>query len=131
MGVTPAQEEPYTWATTEGWHTLTPRVFTHDVAGLVAFLRTVFAAEGEVYVGRPTELRIGDSMLMVSDGGGIRQPLGSFLYVYVKDTDASFRRAVGAGAKALEAPLDTPYGDRRATIEDAWGNSWQIATRRS
>jgi PhnB protein len=113
----------------EGWRTLTPRVFTADVAGLVQFLREVFGAEGEVNDGRPSELRIGDSMLMVSDGGGARQALSSFLYVYVEDADATFARAARAGATTIEAPLDTACGDRRATVEDPWGNTWQIATR--
>jgi len=26
--------------------------------------------------------------------------------------------------------VDTPYGDRRATVKDRWGNTWQIATYR-
>jgi len=34
-----------------------------------------------------------------------------------------------AGAQSIESPLNTPYGDRRAMIEDRWGNTWQIATR--
>ena len=25
---------------------------------------------------------------------------------------------------------DVPYGDRRAMVSDAWGNLWQIATRK-
>jgi PhnB protein len=112
-----------------GWSTLTPRVFTADVPGLVGFLREVFGAEGEVSDGRPSELRIGDSMLLVSDGGGVRRATSSFLYVYVQDTDAAFDRAVRAGAEIIEPPAETPYGDRRATVADPWGNTWQIATR--
>jgi uncharacterized glyoxalase superfamily protein PhnB len=34
-----------------------------------------------------------------------------------------------AGARSLEEPFDTPYGDRRCMIEDKWGNTWQIATQ--
>ena len=37
------------------------------------------------------------------------------------------RRALDAGAVSLEAPLDTPYGDRRAMVQDAFGNVFQIA----
>jgi uncharacterized glyoxalase superfamily protein PhnB len=33
-----------------------------------------------------------------------------------------------AGAVSLEATLNTPYGDRRATVKDPCGNIWQIAT---
>jgi uncharacterized glyoxalase superfamily protein PhnB len=50
--------------------------------------------------------------------------------VYVSDTDATYRRAIENGARSLEAPVETPYGDRRCMIEDRWGNTWQIATRK-
>jgi PhnB protein len=33
--------------TPDGWHTVTPRIVTGDVAGLVGFLKTVFNADGE------------------------------------------------------------------------------------
>ncbi len=111
-----------------GWHTVTPRIVTDDVAGLVGFLARVFDADGEARADRPAVVRIGDSLLMVS-GAGPRPAIAAFLYVYVADADATYRRALAAGATSLEAPLDTPYGDRRAMVEDAWGNVWQIATR--
>jgi uncharacterized glyoxalase superfamily protein PhnB len=113
----------------DGWHTLTPRIVTDDVAGLVEFLRATFAASGEVQAERPTTLRIGDSRLMIS-GVGPRPATPAFLYVYVDDADDCYRRAMSAGAKSLEEPLDQPYGDRRAMVEDRWGNVWQIATFR-
>ncbi len=52
-----------------------------------------------------------------------------FLYVYVDDTQRTYRRALDAGARAIEAPSITSYGDYRCMIEDKWGNTWQIATR--
>ena len=68
-------------------------------------------------------------MLMV--GSTIeRNPMSAFLYIYVEDADAVFRRALDRGAKALEEPQDMPYGDRRAMVRDPWGNVWQIATHR-
>ncbi|MBS0446339.1 MAG: VOC family protein [Proteobacteria bacterium] len=67
---------------------------------------------------------------MVSDGGDIRESPSAFLYVYVEDTDATYQRAIEAGARVVEPPADMPYGDRRATVQDAWGNTWQVATRR-
>jgi uncharacterized glyoxalase superfamily protein PhnB len=115
--------------TPPGWHTLTPRIVTHDVAGLAAYLKAVFGATGEVHEDRPAVLRIGDSSLMLS-GIGPRPPTPAFLYVYVDDADAAWRRAVDAGGKSLEDPMDTPYGDRRGMVEDRWGNVWQIATFR-
>src|SRR6266545_2531599 len=114
----------------DGWRAVTPRLFTTDVAGLVHFLQVVFDAKGDLHADRPSELRIDDAMVMVSDGGGVRESMAAFLYVYVPDADLAYRRAVAAGAEALEAPADMPYGDRRATVRDLWGNIWQIATRR-
>ena len=57
-----------------------------------------------------------------------RLPTHSFIYVYVRDCDRAFEVALSLGAKALERPDEMPYGDRRAMIEDPWGNRWQIAT---
>jgi uncharacterized glyoxalase superfamily protein PhnB len=111
----------------EGWHTVTPRVVAHDAKLLVEFLRQVFGATGEYRQETPSEVRIGDSVVMISDAG-IRSPMTAFLYVYVIDTDATYRRALDAGARSLEEPSDMFYGDRRCMVEDRWGNTWQIAT---
>jgi uncharacterized glyoxalase superfamily protein PhnB len=111
----------------DGWHCLTPRIVTDDVVGLVEFLRRAFGATGEIHADRPTVMRIGDSMLMLSSAG-LRASMPAFLYLYVDDADATYRRALEAGGRSLEEPIDTPYGDRRAMVDDRWGNVWQIAT---
>ncbi|MGB8504701.1 VOC family protein [Mycobacterium sp.] len=109
-----------------GYRSITPRIFVDDPAALVAFLQEVFEAKGDYVPGRPAELQIGDSILMVSPASE-REPFPAFLYVYVDDADAVFRRALAAGATALEEPFDTPYGDRRAMVGDRFGNVFQIA----
>ena len=113
----------------EGFHTVTPRIVAQGTEQLIAFIKHVFGATGEVRHDRPSEIRIGDSMILISDAGE-RNVMTAFLYVYVDDVDAAYERATGTGARVIEAPLDTPYGDRRCMIEDAWGNTWQIAARR-
>ncbi|MCP1833248.1 MULTISPECIES: VOC family protein [Bradyrhizobium] len=97
---------------------------------MARFLRDVFDAQGKVRSGAPTEIRIGDSIILISDGGGVREAMSAFLYVYVRDADETYRRAIAAGAESIEPPADTPYGDRRAMVRDAWANVWQIATCR-
>ena len=109
---------------------VTPRMVVSDAAAAAAFLRAVFGATGEAGDGRPAEMRIGDSVVMVS-AAGQREPFPAFLYVYVDDADEAFRRALGAGAVSLEEPFETPYGDRRAMVRDPWGNVFQIARRAS
>jgi PhnB protein len=117
----------YSRCTPPGWHTVTPRIVVHGAQQLVEFVRRVFGAIGEYRPEMPAILTIGDSILMISDAG-IRDPAPAFLYVYVDNADETYRRAVEAGARSVEKPSDLPYGDRRAMVEDAWGNTWQIAT---
>jgi PhnB protein len=114
----------------DGWHTITPRIIVQDPEALITFLKMVFGAQGELQPGRPAEMRIGDSIVMVSDGGALRESSTAFLYVYVVDVDATYARAIAADAASLEVPADMPYGDRRAMVRDPWGNTWRIATRR-
>ncbi|MEK6301729.1 MAG: VOC family protein [Acidobacteriota bacterium] len=111
----------------EGWHSVTPRLVAHDAARLVDFLKHAFGATGDLRTDIPSVIRIGDSIVMVS-GVGPRDAMPAFLYLYVDDIDATYQRALQAGAVSLEEPQDLPYGDRRAMIEDPCGNVWQIAT---
>jgi len=112
-----------------GWPALIPRIAVDDPEALVAFIRHVFGATGSFSHERPSELRIGDSLLMVGSTTG-RKAMPAFLYVYVEDADSVYQRALDRGAKSVEQPQDMPYGDRRAMVEDPWGNAWQIATHR-
>ncbi|MBA3907298.1 MAG: VOC family protein [Pseudonocardiales bacterium] len=97
-----------------------------DLEGAVYFPRTVFGAVGEVHAGRPAEIRIGDSLVMITNAGE-RELFPAFLYVYVEDVDAAYHRAVAAGAVSVEEPTETPYGDRRAVVRDPFDNVFQIA----
>jgi len=111
----------------EGWHSVTPRLVVHDAAKLVEFLKQAFGATGDFRTDIPSVIRIGDSVVMVS-GVGPRDAMPAFLYLYVDDIDATYQRALKAGAVSLEEPQDLPYGDRRGMVQDPVGNVWQIAT---
>ena len=114
----------------DGWPTVTPRIITSQPEEMIRFVKEVFGAQGEFHVNRPAEIRIGDSMIMISDGGGLREPVSAFLYVYVENVDETYQRAIQAGAETLEVPSNLQYGDRRAMVRDLWGNLWQIASRK-
>jgi PhnB protein len=87
-----------------------------DPEALVGFIHQVFGAVGAFHAERPSELRIGDALLMV--GSTIeRQPMPAFLYVYVEDTDSAYRRALDRGAVSLEEPPEHAVR----------GNVWPIA----
>src|ERR1700716_2340721 len=111
----------------EGWHSVTPRLVVHDAARQVEFLRQAFGATGDFRTDIPSVIRIGDSLVMVSSVG-VRDAMPAFLYLYVDDIDATYQRALKAGAESLEEPQDMHYGDRRSMVKDPAGNIWQIAT---
>lgn len=114
----------------EGWHTVTPKIVVNDAQGLTEFLKHVFKATGDYRTDRPSQLTIGDSIIMIGNAGD-RDVTPAFLYVYVSNVDDTYRRALQADALSLEEPFDTPYGDRRCMVKDKWENTWQIATHKS
>ena len=107
---------------------ITPRIVAEDSTALISFLREVFDATGDIREGAPAQMAIGDSNILISEAGE-RAAFPAFLYVYVKDVDATYKKALRAGAVSVEEVWDTPYGDRRGMFSDRWKNVWQIAKR--
>ncbi len=50
------------------------------------------------------------------------------VYVYVDDVDATFERAIAAGAIPMGTPTDRPFQERTAGVKDVFGNVWYVAT---
>lgn len=71
------------------------------------------------------EVRIGDSLIMFAEStdqwGG--QPAG--LFICVDDADATYQKALDAGATSIMPPADQDYG-RSCGVKDAYGNIWWI-----
>src|SRR6266446_5470728 len=118
----------------KGYHTVTPYLVVRGVAQLLDFLKQAFDATEKRCMALPdgrvmhAEVRIGDSAVMMGEAPPDHQPLTASLYVYVKNTDDVYRRALAAGAISLMAPADQFYGDRNAGVKDPSGNFWWIAT---
>jgi len=108
-----------------GWRTVTPRIVAPGARALVEFLRRVFDATGDYRDGQPSEIWIGDSVLMISDAG-VRPPMTAYLYVYVADVDATCRRALEAGARVLE-----PRRRCRTATAAAWSRTGGATRGRS
>jgi len=118
------------------------QVVVDDASAAIEFYRSVLGATERVRMPAPenkvghAELEIGDSMIMLADESpdmdarGPRAVGGTpvTLHVYVEDADSVFDRAVGAGAKALNAVEDRFYGDRSGQFEDPFGHRWNVAT---
>lgn len=118
----------------EGYHSVTPYLAVEGASRLIDFLKHTFGAEvrehipGENGSVRHAEVMIGNSMVMLGDATCEAGPRPGNLYVYVEDTDATYRRALEAGAESIREPADQFYGDRSAGVKDPFGNHWWIAT---
>jgi PhnB protein len=125
-----------------GYHSITPYLVVNEASRAIEFYKQAFGAKETVRMGGPggkvghAELKIGDSMLMLSDempGSGTRSPqsLGGSpvsIFMYVESVDSVFNQAVKAGAKADMPPQDMFWGDRFGKLTDPFGHSWAIAT---
>lgn len=117
----------------EGYHTVTPYLIVRGANQLIGFMRDVFGAQETFRMEdggliRHAEVRIGDSVIMLSDGVEEHPPMPSMIHLYVPDSDATYRRALDAGATSLQEPTDMFYGDRSGAVRDPFGNNWWIAT---
>ena len=117
-----------------GYHSVTPYLINENASRLIEFLKLVFDAEETNRLSGPdgrvmhAELRIGDSMVMVSDASDEWKPMPASLAIYVENVDAIYKRALDVGAVSLREPADQFYGDRSAGVKDLAGNHWWIAT---
>jgi uncharacterized glyoxalase superfamily protein PhnB len=77
------------------------------------------------------EVRIDDSVIMLGDAGESWPALPAHVHVYVPDVDATYRRALAAGATSVQEPAQRGDEDKRGGVKDAGGTTWWIATRQS
>jgi PhnB protein len=89
-------------------------------------LRKMDRADGRIM---HAELRIDDSVLMLSDGTAEYPAFPVWLHVYVPDVDAAYVRALEAGGVSVQAPEQKGDEDRRSGVRDPAGNVWWISTR--
>ena len=127
----------------DGYHNLTPFVVVTDAANAIDFYKKAFGAEvisrndGPDGTVMHAELRIGDSILQLSDPNpqfGLVAPstgdtVSASLALYCEDVDATFARAVDAGATVREEVQTFVTGDRFGSIRDPYGRRWAIMTR--
>ena len=117
-----------------GYRTVTPYLIVEGAEDLLTFVKQAFAAEETVRMPRPdgtiahAEVRIGDSVVMLGEASEQWPPMPGSIHLYVGDCDATYRRALEAGATSVQEPADQFYGDRSGGVRDPVGNVWWIAT---
>jgi uncharacterized glyoxalase superfamily protein PhnB len=74
------------------------------------------------------EVRIGDTVVMLSDATENWPAVASHVHVYVPDVDATYDRAIAAGAAPVQAPVQKGDVDKRGGFRDPGGTTWWVAT---
>jgi uncharacterized glyoxalase superfamily protein PhnB len=116
------------------YRTVTPYLVVSNADDELAFLKTAFGGT-EVLCHRNAdktvmhaEIKVGDSLIMLGQAGARWKPLTAALYLWIEDVDATYARALAAGATSESEPEDKPYGHRNAGVVDANGVTWWIGS---
>ncbi len=103
-------------------------LFTVSLVGVFEAdeLRRVADEHGRL---RHAEVRLDDTVVMLADSTDGWPPVPAHVHVYVADVDATYRRALAAGAISVQEPVRKEDEDRRGGVRDGGGTTWWIATR--
>lgn len=127
-----------------GYSTVTPILTVRDAARMIDFYKEAFGARERYRMPMPdgkgiahVEIEVGDSVIMLGEEmpepewGSSPHTLGGTavgFYIYVKDVDDAFDRAVSAGAAIKHSLENAFWGDRTGTVTDPSGHMWTLAT---
>ena len=141
-GVRDASGNTWYIATAKGEHYVpagaqTLMVYLHPLRAepVIAFMARAFGATDVEKFASPdgvihhAKARIGDAVIEMGEANGPYQPMPTRFYLYVPNADASYRRALEAGASSITEPKNQPYGERVGGVKDVFGNEWYVATR--
>lgn len=126
----------------QGYHSLTPYMTIRNCAEAIEFYKKAFGAvqrvriDGEDHKVVHAELKIGDSILMMTDenikmdhkGPEVLKGTPVSVLLYVENVDDVFNRAVKEGATVISKVEDQYFGDRMGTLKDPYGHIWSIST---
>lgn len=119
----------------EGYTSVAPYLIVNGAEKTMHFLETVFdaarlrnhkAPDGKF---RHAEIRIDDTVIMIADSMPEWPALDSHVHIYVRDVDATYRKAIEAGAKSIQEPVKKDDEDKRGGFQDAGGTTWWVGTR--
>ena len=120
----------------EDYNSLSPYLILDDAPRFLELMKEVFhAVEKRKYVHRNgsimhAELLIDDSIIMVADSNKEYQANRTMLHLYVPDSTATYQRAIEAGCRPIEAPVNKEGDpDKRGAFFDFAGNYWSVSTQ--
>lgn len=119
----------------EGYSAVSPYLIVAGAARTIDFLSKAFDATELRRFDNPdgtvmhAEVRLDDTILMLADSTANWPAAPAHVHVYVPDVDATYHRALAAGATSVQKPIQKDDPDRRAGVIDPGGTTWWIATQ--
>jgi PhnB protein len=113
---------------------VSPYIIAPDAARVIEFLKRVLDAQVLYRLDGPdgkvmhSEVKVVDSVLMISEACDGFPATQAMLHVYVEDCDEVFAKAIAAGAQQVRPIADQFYGDRSGGVKDHAGNQWWFST---
>ena len=117
----------------EGYTSVAPYLLVKDAGKTIAFLEKVFGARPlRTHTGpdgrcHHAEVRIDDTVVMMGESPEGAMP--AHVHIYVPDVDATYRKAMEAGATPVQAPVKKEDRDKRGGFQDAGGTTWWVGTQ--
>jgi len=120
---------------------ITPHIVVRDASAASEWYQRALGAQERDRLTLPSgrmmyvELGFGDARVMAADEFpefGVMSPLGLggtavVLHLECEDVEASWQRAVDAGAEVLSPLADQFWGDRQGQLRDPFGHTWNLA----
>jgi uncharacterized glyoxalase superfamily protein PhnB len=119
----------------EGYTSVAPYLIVENASRTIDFLvRALGAVEMLRFPAKTggimhAEVRIDDTIVMLADKAPDWPALEAHVHVYVPDVDATYRRAIEAGATPVQEPVKKDDADKRGGVKDAGGTTWWISTK--
>jgi len=116
-----------------GFTSITPYIVIKGAARFIEFLKSAFEGTERLRVPLPdgslmhAEVAVGNGIIETADANDQYPAAPTDIHLYVDDADATYARAVEAGARPIYEVADQPWGDRQGAVQDQFGNHWYIA----
>ncbi|HTM66582.1 MAG TPA: VOC family protein [Flavipsychrobacter sp.] len=116
----------------QGYQQVMPYLILKDPQRFIDFTARVFGAKGKTRqmkgdkIGH-AEILIGENCIMFGGSTEDWSVMTAGLFIYVEDADATYQKAMEAGAETVMELSDQGYG-RTCGVKDPEGNTWWITS---
>jgi uncharacterized glyoxalase superfamily protein PhnB len=118
-----------------GYTSVAPYLTVNGAKRTIDFLVRVFGAdplrmipgsEGRI---SHAEVRIDDTVIMLTDAVDGWPATPSHVHIYVEDVDKLFERAIAEGASVVKQPVQEGDTDKRGGFTDEGGTTWWVSAQ--